>query len=158
MLEWSCVAQVNVSVGESTVDAEGRPRVARDWDNGVAQVAFDSTGYTRMDEGCRGVAYDGQSQVDCACAGGGGIAAEASGSFDHGVPSIRLSTALGVSGAAVSSELGNKTHDWTVVSMLARTGITWGRFVARHAVPPAGGWLGCSFLTLGAGRLPAPGT
>ena len=119
-------AQVTVSVAKSTVDSTGHPRVAREWDNGVAQVSLDSTGYVRIDEGCRGVGCNNQTPGECA--GCDAHAAEASGTYASGVPPVKLSSALGMSGAAVSAELGNKTRDWTVVSMLARTGISWARY------------------------------
>ena len=130
---WWC--QVNVDVPATRVDASGVTHVAREWDTGYAAMALDSQGFTRMDESCRHM---------CARRGGGtGVVGAVDGQI---IPVLhwkyptatqadllKLSTAISVSGAAIGSEMGTYNSNWKLVTSVAQSGMTMGRWVFQLA-------------------------
>ena len=126
---------MNVDVPATRVDASGVTHVAREWDTGYAAMALDSQGFTRMDESCRHM---------CARRGGGtGVVGAVDGQI---IPVLhwkyptatqadllKLSTAISVSGAAIGSEMGTYNSNWKLVTSVAQSGMTMGRWVLQLA-------------------------
>jgi len=129
------MTQVNVDVARCTTRVDGATTVRRSWDNGKAQIALDSSSYRRNDESCRDLhasrhthRFANNVGVYHAGASPSGLFTEpAYHTFDRCHTGLALSTAMGVSAAAVSNQMGNSVTDWRELSSIAETGVNWGR-------------------------------